>query len=837
MKRRQFLKQTALFSASAALMPRLGYSQAKTPRPFELVNHMYLTDFCHEQDETPILFGNRQRSWLTTLRRLEYPEHREIISLFELEGGNWKEANPVTAEPGQFEAISADCAIDGEPLVTWTEMRNGQWLIQAALWGYGKFQSPVTLSDPRRRSINPVVKAIGSRSFIVVWEDYAGGKFSVWLSRSQEGRWCRPLEVAGGGASCFEPVLAVGGGGEIYLVYSCTDGPHRNIQMAILDPKSLKPAASIPIAVGGGLKDRVNINAKSSAAFDRKGQLWISWENNRFTSRLEDSDNYTGDRCCAMVCYRNGKLYEQKENGRWLFQGKNDHLPTFHKDRTGNLFVVTHCGGDFEKNPFWSFRVSCLDPAQGWTKPVTLLETKQKGESLRPTILFTEKSDTFWLAWKSEAWKPRCDCHPEVAPAEDGQIKARRGMLEMQQFAAPRLADAPRELNLAEAVVEEHHPVKDFRSCISGRPRVARPKSSHQGETYTLLVGNLHEHTEHSDCWPAGTDGTLHDDYRYGLFSEGYDFAAITDHDFQLNEVRWRKALRLADFYHDPEHFVALPSVEWTLSNGGAFEIKRGVGHRNIVFADTAGAKKFIRNSDEVYCINSPETRDAETLWAFIHKAGVDCVAIPHHPADEIHPCCWEVHDEAIEPVVELFQCRGNAEYRGAPRMNNLSRCKPTANDKGFVDYALREKKHRLGFVASGDHNGMGVGLACLWVKEVSRQGILEALRRRRCFATTGDKIVVDFRLNGAWAGEEAQSDGAPKMTFNIIGTDEINSIDILRNSRVIHSIKPSPGSTREMGEWVDADFKNETGVLYYYVRAVQKNNHIGWSSPIWVKA
>ena len=39
------------------------------------------------------------------------------------------------------------------------------------------------------------------------------------------------------------------------------------------------------------------------------------------------------------------------------------------------------------------------------------------------------------------------------------------------------------------------------------------------------------------------------------------------------------------------------------------------------------------------------------------------------------------------------------------------------------------------------------------------------------------------------------------------------------------------------MGEWVDADFKNETGVLYYYVRAVQKNNHIGWSSPIWVKA
>jgi len=87
----------------------------------------------------------------------------------------------------------------------------------------------------------------------VVWEDYALGKFSVWLSRCQEGRWCQPLEVAGGGASCFEPALAIGGAGEIYLTYSCTDGPHRNIQMTILDPKSLKPTASIPIAVGGGL--------------------------------------------------------------------------------------------------------------------------------------------------------------------------------------------------------------------------------------------------------------------------------------------------------------------------------------------------------------------------------------------------------------------------------------------------------------------------------------------------------------------------------------------------------------------------------------------------------
>jgi hypothetical protein len=834
-KRRQFLKRTILFSASSIVLPRLGFAQtAQEPQPYKVLKDLFLTDFCDQQDESPILFGNSLNSWLTTLRRVEYPENREIISLFKLEKGNWKEITPVTPEPGEFEAVAADCAPTGEPLVVWTETRDGHWLIQAARGHDGKFQPADTISDPKRRSINPVVKAVGAHGFVAAWEDYAGGAFSVRLARFQNGHWSPPVQVTPDKASCFEPALAVSDDGTIHLSYSCTDGPHRNIMMTILDEKSLKPGASIPIAIGGGLKDRVNINAKSSMAFDANGRLWISWENNRFTTRLEDSDNYTGDRCCAMACYQDDKLYEQKENGRWLFQGKNDHLPTFHKDGNGNLFVLTHCGGDHQ-NPHYSFRASYLDPAKGWAKPLTILETKQMGELLRPTILFTENSEAFWLAWKREISRPRCDCHPETVSSEEGQIVVRRGMLEVQQFVAPTIAAAPGKLNLVETVVEEYHPIKGFMPLISGRPRMERAQASYQGENYTLLLGNLHEHSENSSCWPAGTDGTLHDDYRYGLFSEGYDFAGITDHGYTMTEVYWRKSLRMAEFYNDSEHFVALPSVEWTLSNDGDFEIKHGVGHRNIFFSDGEEAKKFIRNSDEVYCRDSPETNDSVKLWNFIHKTKADCVAIPHHPADESHPCDWEVHDQTIEPIVEIFQCRGNAEYRGAPRMINVSRHKPSANDKGFIDYALRDKQYRLGFVASGDHNSMGVGLACLWVKEVSRKGILEAMRARRCFATTGDKIVVDFRLNDVWSGGEAKTEGAPKMSFDIKAVDEISSIDILRNSRVIHTIKPESGLKNISGEWSDANYHDEPGVLYYYLRATQKNNHIAWSSPVWV--
>lgn len=837
MKRRTFIKDISLLTAVAGLWPRLGYSAVPggADPVYGPLDQLHLTDFCEEQDESPILFGNQQKSWLTTLRRLDYPADQEIVSLFEWQDGAWKEVEPVTPQPGQFEAVAAACALGGEPLVAWTEKRGNQWLIQAAIRENGKFQPAITISDPQRRSINPVVAAVGPQGFIVSWEDYAVGAFSIWLARFHEGRWSRPHRVTKEGMVCFEPALAVNRSGDVWLTCSSTNGPHRNILLLELDGEDLHCRQIIPIAVGGGLKDRVNINAHSAAAFDREDRLWISWENNRFTSRLEDSDNYTGDRCCAMVCYTNGKVHEQRENGRWLFQGKNDHLPTFYRDWSGNLFALTHCGGDFEGNPFYSFRISRLDGSAGWAKPVTLLATKQKGELLRPAILFADDSRSFWLAWKMEARKPPCDCHPEAASPGDEPGVVRRGMLQMQRFSAPAGLDGSGTLHFTEAVVEEHHAVTDFRPRISGRPRVPRAKVSYEGEIYTLLVGNLHEHTVHSDCWPAGTDGTLHDDYRYGLYSEGYDFAAITDHDSSMTEVYWRKSLRMAEFYDDPEHFVAIPAVEWTLSNGPSPVVRRGVGHRNVFFADVGEARKFIRNRDEVYSINSPETRDAEKLWGFIHRAKVDCVAIPHHPADVVHPCDWEVHDDVIEPVVEVFQCRGNAEYRGAPRMINLSRHQASRNDKTFVDHALREKKYRLGFVASGDHNSMGVGLACLWVKEVSRKGILEALRNRRCFATTGDKIVVDFRLNGVWSGGATRSDGVPRMTFNVTAVDDIAAIDILRNSRVVHTIQPAPGTKQYTGDWADTEFQDQSGAPYYYIRVSQKNDHLAWSSPIWV--
>jgi len=141
-----------------------------------------------------------------------------------------------------------------------------------------------------------------------------------------------------------------------------------------------------------------------------------------------------------------------------------------------------------------------------------------------------------------------------------------------------------------------------------------------------------------------------------------------------------------------------------------------------------------------------------------------------------------------------------------------------------------------MGFVASGDHNGMGVGVAALWVKELSREGLLEAMRSRRCFATTGDKMIVDFRLNGAANGSVIKTSELSALSIKVKGQRELEKVEILRNSKVIKEFSINDGETEFEASFADLDYTDEKEVLYYYIRASQKNKEIAWSSPIWVE-
>ena len=829
--RREFIKHSGSLSALVAFMPSQGVAAPSGNNTPGLSQSFTLKGFDDEQEETPALLNDGKGDmWMFSLRRLSYPDNREVVSAFRFEGDSWVETAPVTRTAGQYESPVAACATGGKPVVAWTEIDSGQWTIKVSRCGDSGFEEPHQFQANTGRSIDPVLIAPAKDRHWIAWENLHQGKLSLCISRYEQSKWTEPLIISKGNNSYFNPAISEADNGDLYVAYGLNQGYHQNIEMSILDGRSLEIKKTVPIAVGGGLKDRVNLNTKPALAFDGVGRLWISYENNRDAHRLDDGDNYTGDRCCAMLSYQDGKVVEPESTGKWLFSGKNDHKPTFIKDLNGRLYVATHCGGDFTGNPFWQYRLSWLDPQKGWVEPVTLLQTSQKGALIPPAIAFDTKRN-LWLATCIEKrFKNQTSKRP------DEVVRSLLTQLTVQQFSTPQMGDEYGPMAFRQTDVQGFLPTDKDISQFSGHPKVAGEHMTVDDEVYTLVYGNLHEHSENSPCWSAGTDGTLHDDYRFGMFSEGYDFVGITDHGYSMTEVYWRKNLRLAEFYNEPGQFVALPAMEWTLqSDRKLADIQYGAGHYNVIFPSVEEGKKFIRNQQEIYSVYCPETNNSTMLWKLLHEKDIDCVTIPHHPADEAHPVDWDVHDEKYVPVVELFQCRGNGEYPGCPREINLARHRTTKHKRAFVNYALKQKKRKMGFIASGDHNSMGVGVAALWVKELSRKGILDALKNRRCFATTGDKMVVDFRINGAMAGSTIPMSDAPNLSLSIKGQRALEKIEILRNSEVIKEYKVTDGALVFNRRFMDEGYQNEEDVLYYYIRATQQNKEIGWSSPIWI--
>jgi len=104
---------------------------------------------------------------------------------------------------------------------------------------------------------------------------------------------------------------------------------------------------------------------------------------------------------------------------------------------------------------------------------------------------------------------------------------------------------------------------------------------------------------------------------------------------------------------------------------------------------------------------------------------------------------------------------------------------------------ALLGRGVRVGVVAStDDHLGYPgayrEGLTGLYADALTREGVFEALRARRTFAVTGDRIALDFRVNGQPMGAVLPATARREITVEATGWDEIDRIELIKNNRVI---------------------------------------------------
>ena len=93
----------------------------------------------------------------------------------------------------------------------------------------------------------------------------------------------------------------------------------------------------------------------------------------------------------------------------------------------------------------------------------------------------------------------------------------------------------------------------------------------------------------------------------------------------------------------------------------------------------------------------------------------------------------------------------------------------------------------------------------------------------------------MDFRIDGHFMGEETTAKNKPTISATIDAVEPLKNIVVFKNNKVIYELNEDKLKNSKQYEinFVDKDFSADS---YYYLRAIQQNDEIGWASPIWVQ-
>lgn len=108
--------------------------------------------------------------------------------------------------------------------------------------------------------------------------------------------------------------------------------------------------------------------------------------------------------------------------------------------------------------------------------------------------------------------------------------------------------------------------------------------------------------------------------------------------------------------------------------------------------------------------------------------------------------------------------------------------------------------------------------------------------------------MIIGLQIAGFNIGSEIDTKSRPGLEFNrhitgyCIGTHPLSEVVLIRNGTVLRSF-PIVEEKCEF-EFDDSEPLSQVALephperppfAYYYLRAVQKDGHLAWSSPIWV--
>jgi hypothetical protein len=331
-----------------------------------------------------------------------------------------------------------------------------------------------------------------------------------------------------------------------------------------------------------------------------------------------------------------------------------------------------------------------------------------------------------------------------------------------------------------------------------------------------LVWGELHGHTEYSDGY-----GTPDDYFGFARKRAILDFAAITDHDTELDapdyhvEEMWREVNAAVKRHNDPPVFCTIPAYEWSPARRTISTIAP-YGDHNVYYE---------HEDMPIFKARDPNANTVSRLYKDLN-AITDCVVrvIPHVGGAITN---WEYHNPELESLAEIYSVHGGFEEFGK-----------IALQKGYVvGFVGASDSHcgQIGGFPPGNVAGHYThgGLTAAYVPELSRPALFSAFKSRSVYATSGERVILNFSINGLPMGTVIETESSPLIRAEVIGTAPLLLAEVVKNGKVIYTWQNEYEGEDSLillwGNRVEqADLQDFDESLWsYYLR------HVNWSGGL----
>ena len=272
---------------------------------------------------------------------------------------------------------------------------------------------------------------------------------------------------------------------------------------------------------------------------------------------------------------------------------------------------------------------------------------------------------------------------------------------------------------------------------------------------FRIYWGDTHGHSGYSEGI-----GTVDYFMRFARDDARLDYVTHSEHDVWLDAGEWDLIRRTSAEYDEPGKFIPYLGWEWTRHT-------RFGGHHNVLF----------RTIEDQIPVSAMEFPVLSSLYAELHERHDpnNIVVIPHahNPGD------FRQSDPQLEPIIEIMSMHGSFQWFMEAYLSHGHEVGVVAASDDHLSRPGYSAPHRNSLAQRG-------GLGAVLAPERSRDAIFDGMKAKRTYATTGDRIILDFDVNGTGMGQRADYSDSRVVSGRAIGTAPLKSIQLLKNDEVI---------------------------------------------------